>query len=119
MSSARGNRGRRAAGNAGEQSAIDQLTNIVARLLEREVRRDEHGQAMNNVESEFRRLNPPTFEGGVDPIAANQWLRTMERMIEVAKVPEEEKVTCISFMLRGAAKYWWDSIKRIHDEATM
>ena len=74
---------------------------------------------MNNVESEFRRLNPPTFEGGVDPITANQWLRTMERMIEVAKVPKEEKLTFVAFMLRGKAEYWWDSIKRIHDEATM
>ncbi|KAH9769491.1 hypothetical protein KPL71_012021 [Citrus sinensis] len=92
MSSARGNKGRRVEGSAGEQSAIDRLTNIVARLLEREVRRDEHGQAMNNVGSEFRRLNPPTFKGSVDPIAADQWLQTMERMIEVAKVPEEEKV---------------------------
>ena len=105
MSSARGNRGRRAEGTTGEQSAIDRLTNIVVRLLERVVRRDEHCQAMNNAGSEFRRLNPPTFEGGVDPIAADQWLRTMERMIEVAKVPEKEKVTCVSFMLRGVAEY--------------
>ncbi|XP_024042657.1 uncharacterized protein LOC112099526 [Citrus clementina] len=119
MSSARGNRGRRAEGTAREQSTIDRLTNIMARLLEREVRRDEHGKAMNNAGSEFRRLNPPTFEGGVDPITADQWLRTMERMIEVAKVPEEEKVTCVSFMLRGTTEYWWDSIKRIHDEATI
>ena len=119
MSSARGNRGKRAKGTAGEQFVIDRLTSIVARLLEREVRRDEHGQAMNNVGSEFKRLNPPTFEGGVDPITTDQWLRTMERMIEVVKVPEEENVTCVSFILRGAAEYWWDSIKRIHDEATM
>lgn len=74
---------------------------------------------MNNTGSKFRRLNPPIFEGSVDPIAADQWLRTMERMIEVAKVAEEEKVTCVSFMLRGAAEYWWDSIKRIHNEAMM
>ena len=46
MSSARGNRSRRAEGTAGEQSAIDRLTNIVARILERKVRRDEHAQAM-------------------------------------------------------------------------
>ena len=32
-------------------------------------------------------------------IAADQWLRTMERMIEATKVLEEEKVTCVSFML--------------------
>ena len=71
----------------------------MTRHLEREVRRDEYAGALNNAESEFRRLNPPTFEGGVDLITADQWLRTMERMIEVAKVPEEDKVTCVSFML--------------------
>ena len=99
MSSTRDDRSRRAEGTLGEQSAIDRLTNIVARLLEREVRRNEHGQAMNNAKREFRRLNPPTFEGGVDFITTEQWLRTMERMIEVAKLPKEEKVTCVSFML--------------------
>ena len=104
MSSVKGNKGRRVEENVGEQYAIDRFTNIVARLLEREVRRDEHGQAMNNTGSEFRRLNPPTFEGVVDPIVADQWLQTMERMIKVAKVPEEENVTCVSFMLRGSAE---------------
>ena len=106
MSRARGNRSRRAEGTTGEQSAIDRLTNIVAWLLEKKIKRDEHAQAINNAKSEFRRLNPPIFEGGVDPIAADQWLQTMERMTEVAKVIEEEKVTCSFFMLRGAAEYW-------------
>ena len=59
------------------------------------------------------------FEGSVGYIAADQWLRTMERIIEVAKVPEEEKVTCVSFMLRGAVEYWWDSIKIFHYETTI
>ena len=71
----------------------------MAQLLEREVRRDEHAQTMNNAGSKFRRLNPPIFEGGVDPIRVDQWLRTIERMIKVAKVPVGEKVTCVSFML--------------------
>ena len=103
----------------GSNLQFDRLINIVAWLLEKEVRRDEHAHAMNNAESEFRRLNPPTFEGGVDPITVDQWLRTMDRMIEVAKVLKEEKVTCVSFILWGAAEYWWDSIKRIHNEAMM
>ena len=54
----------------------------MARLLEREVRMNENAQAMNNAKSEFRILNRPTFKGGVDPIATDQWLRTIERMIE-------------------------------------
>ena len=40
-------------------------------------------------------------------------------MIEVAKVPEEEIVICVSFMLRGVTEYWWDSIRQIHNEETM
>ena len=72
---------------------------------------------MNNAVSEFRRLNQPTFKEGVDPIAADQLFWTMERMIKVAKVLEEEKVTCTSFTVRGAVEYWWDSIKWIHNEA--
>ena len=106
MSSVRGNRSRRAEGTVGEQSVIDRLTDIVARLLEREVIRDEHARVINNAGSEFERLNLPIFEGSVDLIVAEQWLRTMERMIEVAKVPEEEKATRISFMMRGAVEYW-------------
>ena len=34
----------------------------------------------------------------------------MEKMIEIAKVPEEEKVTYVSFMLRGEFK------EQIHNE---
>ena len=43
----------------------------MARILERKVRRDEHAQAMNNTGSEFGRLNPLTFEGGVDPVVVD------------------------------------------------
>ena len=62
MSSIRDNRSKKAEGTSGEQYVIDRLIDIVARLLEREVRRDEYVEAMNNAWSEFRRLNPPTFE---------------------------------------------------------
>ena len=119
MSSAWGNRSRRAEGTSRQQSAIDRLTDIVVQLLERKVRRNEHAQAMNKAGIKFRILNPPIFEGGVDLITIDQWLRTMEIMIKVAKVSEEEKVTCVSFMLREAGEHWWDSIKRIHNKAKM
>ena len=102
MSSTRGNRSRRVEGTSGAQSTIDRLIDIVARLLEREIRRDEHAREINNAGSEFRRLNPPTFEGGVDPIVADQWLRTIERMIEVAKVPEKGKShLCLLYATRS------------------
>ena len=83
MSSAKGNRSIRAEGTSGEQSVIDRLIDIVARLLEREVRRDEYVEAINNAWSEFRRLNPPTFEGGVDHIIARLLKRGCDGFPEV------------------------------------
>lgn len=71
MLSAKGNRGRRAGGTLRKQYTIDRLIDIVARLLEREVRRDEQVHAINNAGREFRRLNPPIFEEGVNPIATD------------------------------------------------
>ena len=61
-----------------EQSTIDWHTNIVAWRLEREVRRDEHAQAIQSAGKKFR-----------NPITVDQRLWTMEGMIKVAKVPKE------------------------------
>lgn len=107
MSSARVNRSRGAKGTLREQ------------FLEKEVIKDEHAQVMHNGGNEFRKLNPPIFKGSADPIAADQRLRNMKRMIEVSKIPEEEKVTSVSFILREAMEYWWDYIRRHHNKATI
>ena len=56
----------------------------MAQLLEKEVRKGEHAQELQSTGSKFRRLNPPIFYESVDLVAADQWLRTMERMIKAA-----------------------------------
>ena len=40
-------------------------------------------------------------------------------MLAYAKVPDEDKVLCASFVLRHHAEYWWDTISTIHDITTM
>lgn len=60
----------------------------------------------------FRRLKPPIFEDAKDPIEAENWVQTVERMFEYAHIPESEKVNCATFMLRGSAGFWWDTIRR-------
>ncbi|CAA0833369.1 Unknown protein [Striga hermonthica] len=36
-------------------------------------------------------------------------------MFQFSRVSEEEKVLCASFMLRGSAGHWWDTVKCIED----
>ena len=55
------------------------------------------------------------FEDALDPTAAEDWLRTLENMFHYSRVSEEEKVMCASFLLRGSAGHWWDTMTSIED----
>ncbi|XP_022851452.1 uncharacterized protein LOC111373183 [Olea europaea var. sylvestris] len=48
---------------------------------------------------QFRRYRPPSFDGGDDPLAAEEWLRTIEKIFRHISCPENQKVLCAEFML--------------------
>ncbi|XP_038979875.1 uncharacterized protein LOC120109994 [Phoenix dactylifera] len=59
----------------------------------------------------FRRLNPPTFEGGSDPMAAETWIREIEKMFRALHFPDEVTVWLATSMLTGNAEYWWTAME--------
>nr|XP_010937346.1 uncharacterized protein LOC105056735 [Elaeis guineensis] len=59
----------------------------------------------------FRRLNPPLFEDGSDPMAAETWIQDMEKMFDALQYPENAKVGLAVPMLKGNAEFWWTAIK--------
>ncbi|MCI38091.1 TIR-NBS-LRR resistance protein, partial [Trifolium medium] len=61
--------------------------------------------------TEFRRHNPPEFKGEVDPEKADLWMQGIERIFEATNCPQESKVTCAAYQLRGDADYWWKSAR--------
>ena len=67
----------------------------------------------------LQKLQTPNFDGRVDPIHAEQWIRIIVQMLAYPKVPDVDKVLCASFMLRHHAEYWWDTISSIRDMTTM
>ena len=66
--------------------------------------------------SDFQRTKPPSFSQAVDPLGAYDWLRTMEKKLEVARTDEESKVPFVTHYLEGAAAIWWESEKAIGAE---
>ncbi|KAL5563846.1 hypothetical protein UlMin_033593 [Ulmus minor] len=60
----------------------------------------------------FRKQNPPTFEGSTNPLEAEEWLRSVEAMLDFMRLNDQEKISCATFMFKKNARYWWDVVKR-------
>ena len=58
---------------------------------------------------DFQNTNPPVFSKGVKPLDADDWIRTIENNLMVARVGDEEKVTLATHFLAGPARAWWEN----------
>ncbi|XP_075499238.1 uncharacterized protein LOC142537622 [Primulina tabacum] len=59
----------------------------------------------------FRRMNPPEFIDGTDPLMALEWIKSLEAIFDYLKFTDQEKVSCVVFMLVKAARIWWEATK--------
>ncbi|XP_073035210.1 uncharacterized protein [Primulina eburnea] len=59
----------------------------------------------------FRRMNPPEFIGGSDPLVALEWIKSLEAIFDYLKFNDQDKVSCAVFMLVKAARIWWEATK--------
>jgi hypothetical protein len=59
----------------------------------------------------------PTFASSTDPLHANDWLQSVEKMLIIAQCSDREKVLYASGRLIGLAADWWDSYTAAHDAA--
>ena len=52
--------------------------------------------------------HPPTFSHASNPLEADDWLRAVERQLNIAQCDDHQKVLYASGQLQGAASDWWD-----------
>jgi hypothetical protein len=64
----------------------------------------------------FNKLRPPTCDHSVDLMDANNWLREIEKKLELTELTEEECVTVAAHQLIGTASAWWDSYCDSHPD---
>jgi hypothetical protein len=58
---------------------------------------------------EFMSYKPPTFSNSTDPLQADDWLKSMDKMLNIAQCSDREKVLYASGHLTGPAADWWDA----------
>jgi hypothetical protein len=66
---------------------------------------------------EFMSHKPPTFANSPDPLHADDWLKSVEKMLNIAQFSDRENVLYASGRLTGPAADWWDSYVAAHDAA--
>jgi hypothetical protein len=65
---------------------------------------------------DFQRTKPPTFSHSVEPMDADDWLKTVEKKLQVVQFNNREKVLLASHQLTGPATDWWDAYVEAHEE---
>lgn len=62
-----------------------------------------------NKRREFMQGHPPVFSHAADPLEAADWLRAVEKQLNIEQCDDQEKVLYTSGQLQGAAQTWWES----------
>jgi hypothetical protein len=65
---------------------------------------------------DFQRTKPPTFCHAVEPMNADDWLKSIEKKLQVVQCNNREKVLLASHQLSGPAADWWDAYMKAHEE---
>jgi hypothetical protein len=63
---------------------------------------------------EFMSHKPPTFSNSTDPLQADDWLKSVDKMLNIAQCSSREKVLYASGRLTGPAADWWDAYCAAH-----
>jgi hypothetical protein len=65
---------------------------------------------------EFQRIKPPTFSQAMEPMDADDWLKSVKKKLQVDQCNNREKVLLASHQLSGPAADWWDAYMEAHKE---
>jgi hypothetical protein len=63
---------------------------------------------------EFMSHKPPMFSSSLDPLHADDWLKSVEKMLNIAQCTDREKVIYASGRLTGPTADWWFSYSATH-----
>jgi hypothetical protein len=65
---------------------------------------------------EFQWTKPPTFSHSIEPMDVDDWLKTIEKKLQVVQCNNREKVLFASHQLEDPVADWWDDYVETHEE---
>jgi hypothetical protein len=65
---------------------------------------------------DFQHTKPPTFSHAVEPMDVDDWLKSVEKKLQVVQCNNHENVLLASHQLSGPAADSWDAYMEAHEE---
>jgi hypothetical protein len=65
---------------------------------------------------DFQRTKPPNFSHAMEPMDADDWLKSVEKKLQVIQCNNHEKLLLACQQLSGPAADWWDAYMEAHEE---
>jgi hypothetical protein len=65
---------------------------------------------------DFQRTEPLTFSYAMELMDTDDWLKSIEKKLQVVQCSNHEKVLLASHQLSGPAADWWDAYVEAHEE---
>jgi hypothetical protein len=65
---------------------------------------------------DFQHTKPPTFSHVVELMDADDWLKSIEKKLQVVQCNNRETVLLASHQLSGPIADWWDAYVEAHEE---
>jgi hypothetical protein len=96
---------------------LENLTNTVANMQAQANNPPQpppQRSAPMNKHREFMSHRPPVFTHAADPLDADDWLKTVSKMLTTAQCDDREKVLFAAGRLQGSAGAWWDAYTTAH-----
>ncbi|CAN6323953.1 unnamed protein product [Urochloa humidicola] len=101
-----------------QMTLLQNLTNTIANLQAHANNgANNQNQPPRDKHREFMSHRPPTFSQSTDLLQADDWLKTVEKMLNITKCTDREKVLYASGCLEGTAGDWWDAYTTAHAAA--
>ena len=97
---------------------FQEMMRVMTSMVERQERRSSDAVAPSEQDRarsllmDFRRMDPPRFLGGPDPVAAERWKSEVTKIFTTMRCSTEERVPLAVFLFQGEAEHWWASVTR-------
>ncbi|KAL5580647.1 hypothetical protein UlMin_013089 [Ulmus minor] len=62
----------------------------------------------------FGKMKPTEFAGSTDPLEAEEWLSSIETILEFMRLTDQERVSCASFMFKKDARHCMTVIEAVN-----
>ena len=93
---------------------MEQLLAVQTQLMQALVQNQQNqpiGGAPRDKRGEFLKDHSSMFSHTTDPLEVDDWLRAVEKQLNIAQCDDQQKVLYASGQLQGEAQDWWESFE--------